>query len=240
MTSHAEVTRAAAPVRTLVTAPVTFPRVLHAEWIKLWSLRSTYWTVLATLAAMVLIASLMAVAATVAPPDSGTAPDGTMAIGLGYSFAQVVVAMLGTLVVTGEHSTGQIRSTLAAVPRRVPVLAAKAVLIAALSFVLGVVGVALSFLVSYPLLGSAAAADLSDPHVQRLFWGTGLYLAGVGLLGLGIGALLRHTAGAITATLGILLMLSTLVQLLMMTSDWFTRIYPYCPPPQVSASRPRR
>jgi ABC-2 type transport system permease protein len=76
--------------------------------------------------------------------------------------------------------------------------------------------------------------------VQRLFWGTGLYLAGVGLLGLGIGALLRHTAGAITATLGILLMLSTLVQLLMMTSDWFTRIYPYCPPPQVSASRPRR
>lgn len=122
-----------------------------------------------------------------------------------------------------------IRSTLAAVPTRLPALAAKAVLVAALGFLLGVAGVAVSYLASYPLLGADGAASLSDPQVQRIFWGTGLYLAGVGLLGLGIGALLRHTAGAVTLVLGVLLLLSTLWQLLMMTSDWFTKTYAYLP-----------
>ncbi|MGB6004564.1 MAG: ABC transporter permease [Ornithinimicrobium sp.] len=177
---------------------------------------------------MIAIALLMSAAALVAPEGEGSAPDGTSAIGLGYTFAQVVVAVLGTLAITGEYSTGMIRSTLAAVPRRVPVLLAKALLVAALAFILGVLGVAMSYAASYPLLG-ADAADLSDPQVQRIFWGTGLYLAGIGLLGLGVGALLRHTAGAVTTTLGVLLMLSTLVQLLMMTSPWFTRVYPYLP-----------
>ena len=113
-------------------------------------------------------------------------------------------------------------------PTRTPVLAAKALLIAIVGFVLGVVGVAVSYVATAPLLGSAAA-DLGDPDVQRIFWGSGLYLAGVGLLGLGIGALLRHTAGAVTAVLGILLLLSTLVQLLMMASDAFLAVYPYLP-----------
>lgn len=82
---------------------------------------------------------------------------------------------------------------------------------------------------TYPVLDGARVADLGDPEVQRIFWGTGLYLAGVGLLGLGLGALSRHTAGAITAVLGVLLLLSTLVQLLMLASDWFTGLYPYLP-----------
>ncbi len=212
----------------VAVAPATFPRVLQAEWIKLWSLRSTYWTVFATIGAMIAIALLMGAAAFVAPEGEGSAPDGTSAIGLGYTFAQVVVAVLGTLAITGEYSTGMIRSSLAAVPRRVPVLLAKALIVAGLGFILGVLGVALSYAASYPLLG-ADAADLSDPQVQRIFWGTGLYLAAIALLGLGVGALLRHTAGAITTTLGVLLMLSTLVQLLMIASPWFTRIYPYLP-----------
>lgn len=207
--------------------PVSFPRVLHSEWIKLWSLRSTYWTVLATLAAMVLIAVMLGVASLV--EDEAAGPDGQMAIGMGYSFAQVVVAVLGVLTITGEYTTGMIRSTLAAVPTRLPALAAKAVLVATVGFVLGVTGVVLSYLVSYPLLGAEGAASLSDPEVQRIFWGSGLYLAGVGLLGLGVGAIIRHTAGAITLILGVLLLLSTMWQLLMMTSDWFTRSYPYLP-----------
>jgi ABC-2 type transport system permease protein len=208
-------------------APVSFVRVLRSEWIKLWSLRSTYWTVVATLAAMVLIAVMLGAASVV--DEAGAGPDGRMAIGMGHSFAQVVVAVLGTLTITGEYTTGMIRSTLAAVPRRLPALAAKAVLVAGVGLALGVLGVALAYVASYPMLGSDAAADLADPEVRRIFWGTGLYLAGVGLLGLGIGAILRHTAGAVTATLGILLMLSTVVQLLMMTSDVFTKVYPYLP-----------
>lgn len=212
---------------SVAVEPVSFPRVLHSEWIKLWSLRSTYWTVLATLAAMVLIAVMLGVASMVEEGAAG--PDGQMAIGMGYTFAQVVVAVLGVLTITGEYTTGMIRSTLAAVPTRLPALAAKAVLVAGVGFLLGVVGVALSYLASYPMLGAEGAATLSDPEVQRIFWGSGLYLAGVGLFGLAIGAIIRHTAGAITLILGVLLMLSTMWQLLMMTSDWFTRSYPYLP-----------
>lgn len=208
---------------------VTFPRVLHSEWVKLVSLRSTYWTIGATLVVMVLIALLLGTASRVESTTGAPGPDGAMAIGMGYSFAQVVVAVLGTLMITGEYATGMIRSTLVAVPLRLPALAGKALLIAAVGFVVGVAGVALSYAVSYPLLGAAAAADLGDPEVQRIFWGSGLYLAGVGLLGLGVGALLRHTAGAITVTLGVLLMLGTVMQLLMLTSTIFRDIYPFLP-----------
>lgn len=211
----------------VLAQPVTFPKVLRSEWVKLWSLKSTYWTVFATTAAMVAMAAMLGVAAAFEEGDAG--PDGTMAIGLGYSFAQVVVAVLGVLTITGEYTTGMIRSTLAAVPTRLPVLAAKAILVAGTGFALGVVGAALSYAVSYPLFGTDRAADLSDPQVQRIFWGSGLYLAAVGLLGLAVGAVVRHTAGAITLVLGILLMLSTLWQLLMMTAQWFTTAYAYLP-----------
>lgn len=225
MTTHTADRSEAAP--RVAVKPVSFLRVLHSEWIKLWSLRSTYWTVLATLAAMVLIAVMLGVASLV--DDAAVGPDGEMAIGMGYTFAQVVVAVLGVLTITGEYTTGMIRSTLAAVPTRLPALAAKAVLVAAVGFLLGVTGVGLSYLASYPLLGADTAATLSDPEVQRIFWGSGLYLAGVGLFGLAIGTIIRHTAGAITLILGVLLLLSTMWQLLMMTSDWFTKSYPYLP-----------
>ena len=225
MTTHTA--ERAAVARRVLVKPVSFPRVLHSEWIKLWSLRSTYWTVFATLAVMVLIAVMLGVASRV--EDGPAGPDGQMAIGMGYTFAQVVVAVLGVLTITGEYTTGMIRSTLASVPNRVPALMAKAVLVGVVGFVLGAAGVAVSYLVSYPLLGADGAADLSDPEVIRIFWGSGLYLAGVGLLGLALGAIIRHTAGAITLILGVLLLLSTMWQLLMMTSDWFLKSYAYLP-----------
>ena len=206
--------------------PVSFLRVLHSEWVKLWSLRSTYWTIFATLGAMALFAVVIGLSANI--EESGAAAEGDMAIGIGYYFAQVIVAVLGVLTITGEYTTGMIRSTLAAVPARVPALAAKAVVVAAVGFVLGVVGVALAYLASYPFFGEDAA-PLADPEIQRIFWGTGLYLAGVGLLGLGLGAILRHTAGAVTLILGVLLMLPTLWQLLMSASDWFLTSLPYLP-----------
>lgn len=225
MTTHTA--ERAAVTRRVPVKPVSFPRVLHSEWVKLWSLRSTYWTVFATLAVMVLIAVMLGVASRVEDGPGG--PDGQMAIGMGYTFAQVVVAVLGVLTITGEYTTGMIRSTFASVPARVPAVAAKAVLVGAVGFALGAVGVAVSYVVSYPLLGADGAADLSDPEVQRIFWGSGLYLAGVGLLGLALGTIIRHTAGAITLILGVLLLLSTMWQLLMMTSDWFTKSYAYLP-----------
>lgn len=214
------------PSPSVSVKPVRFHRILHSEWIKMWSLRSTYWSILATLAAMVLISVMLGSITMIDEPGAGI--DGTTAIAMGYGFAQLVVAVLGVLSITGEYTTGMIRSTLAAVPTRLPALFAKSILVAGTGFVLGVVGVVLAYAASYPLFG-ANAADLSDPDVQRIFWGTGLYLAGVALFGLAIGALLRHTAGAITAVLGILLLLSTFWQLLMMGPDWFTTAYRYLP-----------
>jgi ABC-2 type transport system permease protein len=220
-------TTSARPLSGGPAKPLRFYRVLHSEWIKLWSLRSTYWTILATLAAMVLIAVMLGSVSIVDEPGAGI--DGTTAIAMGYGFAQLVVAVLGVLTITGEYATGMIRSTLTAVPARLPALFAKSILVAGVGFVLGVLGVTLAYLTSYPLFGAANAADLSDPDVQRVFWGSGLYLAGVALFGLAVGALLRHTAGALTAVLGILLLLSTFWQLLMMGPDWFASAYRYLP-----------
>lgn len=222
---------AAAPAthRAAAAAHVSFPRVLRSEWIKLWSLRSTYWNVGVTLVAMVAIALLMASAVAATEQTPGVVgPTGEMVISLGYSFGQIVVAVLGAMMITGEYSTGQIRSSLIAVPTRLPVLAAKSILITVVGFVLGVLGTVLSYVVTAPIIGEVAA-DLSDPETQRVLWGTGLYLAAVGLLGLGVGALVRHTAGAITLVLGVLLFLPTIVQLLMVWQDWFTNVYPYLP-----------
>ena len=213
-------------------SPVSFPRVVRAEWLKLWTLRSTYWATGTTLLVMVVMSVLMAFAASQSAenPEFGMGPSGTMVLGFSYTMAQLVVAVLGVLAITGEYSTGMIRSSLTAVPARVPVLAAKALVLAVVSFVLGVLGVTLSYLLTAPLLSDAGgAADLGDPDVLQIFWGTGLYLMGVALLGLGIGALLRHSAGAIAAVLGILLLASTIVQLLSMWLDGFADVYPYLP-----------
>jgi len=215
----------------LTVRPVTFPRTLHSEWLKFWSLRSTYWAIGATIVAMVLMSLLMAVGLSQSAEagfDAGL--DSTMVIGLTYSMAQLVIAVLGVLMISGEYSTGMIRSTLTAVPARTPALVAKAIVIVVVSFVVGVVGVALSYLVTMPMLsGVGGAADVGDPDTLRMFWGSGLYLAAVGLFGLSIGALLRHSAGAIATVLGILLLLPIVVQLAMGALDWLADAYPYLP-----------
>ena len=224
-------TQTAAPP-AITIHPVSFVRVVRSEWLKLWSLRSTYWALGATLVAMILMSLLMAVGAATSAenPEFGPGPDGTMVIGFSYFMAQLVIAVLGVLMISGEYSTGMIRSTLAAVPTRLPVLAAYAIIITVVAFVTGVLGVLASYVITMPMLSNAGgAADLGDPEVLRLVWGTGLYLAAVGLLGLGIGALLRHSAGAIATVLGIILLLPMIVQLAMGPLEWLRDAYPYLP-----------
>ncbi|WP_152192395.1 ABC transporter permease [Georgenia satyanarayanai] len=225
-------TSTAAP--TVPVRPVGLGRVLRSEWVKLWSLRSTYWTIALTLLAMLMLAVLMAFAAG-AVASEGFTPDevgldGLTVLGTAYGMAQLVIAVLGVLVVTGEYSTGMIRSSLTAVPTRLPVLVAKAVLVAVVSFVVGVVGIALAYVATMPMLADAGGpADLGDPDTLRMFWGTGLYLAAVGLFGLAIGTLVRHSAGAIAVVVGVLLILPTVLQLAMNGLDWLRDIYPYLP-----------
>jgi len=204
-----------------------FHRILVSEWIKLWSLRSTYWLVLGTIVAMVMIAVVLGAMSVTGMEGGG--PGGRAALEMGYSFAQLTVAVLGVLIITGEYTTGTIRPTFAAVPTRLPVLLAKATLVGGMSFVLGILGVGVAYAISSPLFDQATAADLSDPAVWRIFWGTGLYLAAVAMFGLAIGAVIRNTAGAVTAVLGTPFILSTVWQLLMTDTNWFTTTYPYLP-----------
>ena len=222
--------RATAPARTgrpVASRRSRSPACCTREWIKFRSLRSTYWAVLTTLLAMVLIALRHGRRVRAWATDTG--PDGRTVLALGYTFAQVVVGVLGALLITGEYSTGQIRSTLS--HRTDPHAGAGGEGAADRRSSASCSASSGSRCPTWrpPRCWAATAADLGDPEVQRVFWGSGLYLAGVGLLGLGIGALLRHTAGAITAVLGVLLLLSTLVQLLMMASDAFLAVYPYLP-----------
>ncbi len=185
---------------------VTFGRVLASEWIKFRTVRATLWTLPLTAVAMVGLAVLQAWGVSMLEyTEEYAAVD---IVSSGTFLGQVVVAVLAVLTITGEYSTGQIRSSLTAVPRRVPVLAAKAILIFVSVFVVSVVSLALSWLGSLPFFaGMDMTLDLGDPQTQRVLLGAALYLATISLFAFAVGALLRHSAGALTLVLGLLLVL---------------------------------
>jgi ABC-2 type transport system permease protein len=127
---------------------------------------------------------------------------------------QLVVAVLGVMVISAEYTTGMIRSTLQAQPRRLTVLAAKVLVFAAVMLAVGEIVAFVAFLVGQRLLAVHVPVHLSDPGVTRSVVGAGLYLAVLGLFSLAFGAILRHTAGGITAVLGLVLIVSNLTALL--------------------------
>jgi ABC-2 type transport system permease protein len=204
---------------------VTFWRVLRSEWIKLWTLRSTWWTLGSTVVVIVGFALMMALVVQLfgnemegaAPEDQaemGSLLSGPMVVSAGFEMAALVVAVLGALMITGEYSTGMIRSTFAAVPGRLPAFFGKAVVLALVTAVLITVSLALSWLVTYPILSSNdATVDFGDGTQVRSLVGTVLYVTLVALFALGLGALLRHTAGAIFTVVAIFLVIPPIVQI---------------------------
>ncbi|MFC4022108.1 ABC transporter permease [Micromonospora sp. GCM10011542] len=187
-------------------ARVTWWRVVRSEWIKFRSLRSSLIMLAAT---VVLLAGLGLAFSTVLatnPPEAGTpaAPGGPSSLDPlgaslgGVNLAQLLIGTLGVLLVAGEYSTGMIRSSLAAVPKRWPVLGAKVVVLAAVSLAVLAPVALLTFLGGQSILG-ADGISLGDEGVLRAVLGAAVYLAGVGVLGMALGALLRNTAGAITS-----------------------------------------
>jgi ABC-type transport system involved in multi-copper enzyme maturation permease subunit len=146
----------------------------------------------------------------------------------GYFLAQLAIGVLGVLVITGEYATGMIRATMSAVPRRLPVLWAKAVLYAAVTWVLATVGALIAFLIGQAVLSSRhIETSIASPGVARVVFGTGLYLTVVGLLGVAIGCLIRNTAGGIATVFGLLLVVPVLAEAL--PSSWSNAISPYLP-----------
>src|SRR3954452_22974204 len=146
--------------------------VIGSEWTKLWSIRSTYWALLATAAAIVSLAAVFAATGPAAPPDP-------TAYGLsGFFQAPLGAAALGALAITSEYATGSIRATLTATPQRVAVLGAKTIVVAATTAVVGVCAAFVAFLVAERVFaGRGISVALADPGAVRAVLGAGLYLA---------------------------------------------------------------
>jgi ABC-2 type transport system permease protein len=188
--------------------PVTLRRVVSAEWIKFWTLRSTRGVLGAAVVGMILIALIVAFNTRRITPTlqfDDLVPSATMQ---GYYLGQLLIGALGVLFVTGEYSTGMIRSTLAAVPKRLPVLWAKLLVFLAVTAV-SMVGAALvAFLAAQSLLSRYRTGfSLSDPGVLRVVIGTGVYLTLVGLIGAAIGWIVRSTPGALVVYIAVVLVL---------------------------------
>jgi ABC-type transport system involved in multi-copper enzyme maturation permease subunit len=199
---------------TTATLPyrVTPARVLRSEWHKLRTLRSTWITLVAT--SLLTVAMGMGLAAA----HDGTGEGGmdtVLFILLGTQFATINLGVLGILATAGEYSTGQIRATMTAVPRRLPVLWSKAAVLAAIAFPLTL----LTNLVTFPLAqsfltGTDQAASLGDPGVLRALTGNAAGLTLLAVLALGIGALLRSVPMAIGAFTGLIMIVPEVLAML--------------------------
>lgn len=214
------------------TGGVSFARLLRSEWLKLMTLRSTWWSLGITVLAMLGLAAIFAGSIGFIPEgeDAGISELGAQVITFGYYFAQVTVAVLGALVITGEYSTGMIRATMTAAPRRLDVLAAKAVVLALVVFAIGIAATLLSWLITLPLLPEGMSVDIAASETWEVILGTGLYLTLVALMAFWLGTIVRSSAGAIAAVLGVVLILPIIFTVLMGTGqDWAIDLYPYLP-----------
>lgn len=217
-----------APTGARTATGVTFPRILASETIKFRTVRSTFWALPITAAVMAAFAALQGWGATQMDMTAEDLGAGVASLAVsGVIFAQVVVAVLAILSIGGEYSTGQIRSTLTAVPTRVPALLGKAVVVAAGVFVAGLVSVALSLAASLPFLSQLGLSLEWSGDTVRVVVGAALYLATIALFAFAIGALMRHTAGAIAVVLGLLLVVENVVAAL--PFRFFEVIAPYLP-----------
>ncbi|NUP52178.1 MAG: ABC transporter permease subunit [Catenulispora sp.] len=227
----------AGPARGAARRPhpgkVTQTRVLTSEWIKFRSLRSSYWSLLVGCGAMIGLGLLFSMVITskwdTMSPLRRRDFDAITVPLRGYFLGQLAVGVLGVMVVTGEYSTGMIRASLSAVPKRLPVLWAKATVFAVAVWLTTTATAFVCFFIGQGFFsGKHIQADLSTPGALRVVIGTGLYLTVVGLLGVGLGTVIRSTAGAIAALFATLLVLPVLGEVLNFTS-WGDKVNPYLP-----------
>ena len=217
---------------------VSQSRAVVSEWIKFRSLRSTWWSIGVTLLISIGLGILFsALRGNDLQTHGGFDPDQTALSLRGFYLAQLAVGVLGVLFITGEYSTGMIRATLSAIPKRMPVWVGKIVVFASAIFVITLVAAFIAFLGGQAVL-SGYHADLasipkslasggvptigfahlgvpiSHPGSLRAIFGAALYMVGVGLLGIGCGFIVRSTGGAIATLFGLLLVLPLLAQAL--------------------------
>jgi ABC-type transport system involved in multi-copper enzyme maturation permease subunit len=221
MTPPATATAAAPQAGPPEYARPGFGRLLLAEWTKIRTVRSTLWSLI-LLVVLDLGFTALLVGLTVAQWDNTTPSDRaqiaadpvSFILGSGFFLSQLAICVLGVLVIASEYSTGMIRASLLAVPRRLPMLWAKATVFAAVVLVLGIAVSFGSFFIGAAISGDKIEVSLGDDGVLRAVIGGGLYLAMLGLFALAVGAIVRHTAGGITGVIGFVLVLAPLAMLL--------------------------
>jgi ABC-2 type transport system permease protein len=214
---------------------VGFSHLLMTEWTKIRSVRSTVWTLVifavVSLGLTGLITWLTIRALNSGRADgrsSGIAADPVnFILGTGLGLGQLAICVLGVLVITSEYSSGTIRASLLAVPKRIPMLIAKGVVFSVLVFVIGEAVAFGSFYIGAAIVHSHFPVSLSQPGVTRAVVGSGLYLTVLGLFALAIGSLIRHTAGAVTTVIGLVLVIFNLTALL--PGSWGAHIHAYMP-----------
>jgi ABC-2 type transport system permease protein len=211
---------------------VTLPRVMHSEWTKLWSLRSTRWSLFVACIAMAGLGPLIAAISMARWNQIGAFQRLTFnplerSLG-GYHLAQLAIGVLGVMVISGEYSTGMIRSSLMAVPKRLPVLWAKLLVFAAVAFGLMLVTSLISFFGSQALFAQHHLNQtLGSPHALRVFVGTLLFMTVTGVLCTAIGTIIRSTAGSISAYVLVMFVLPGINDIL--PSNMTNAINPYLP-----------
>lgn len=184
-------------------------QAIPAEWTKFWSVRSTAWSLFALIVATIGLGVLSTHALRSQP---GGVPDPMRRIFVGFNLGQFAIGVLGVLFISAEYGTGQIRSTLSVMPRRPVVVAAKAIVMGAVGLVVGEVLAFVTFFVGDSMLaGTPSHVAFGSAGVLRVLIESGLYLALLGLIGLGIATVLHNSAGSIATLAGAVLILTLLV-----------------------------
>ena len=222
-----------APVLPPPSGRAGFGGTLRSEFTKIRSVRSTYWTLLVLLAISIGIGAAIC-AGTAANWDQTSAADRAtfdatqVSIAGLFYLGQLVIVVFGAIVLTAEYSTGMIRTSLTAMPRRVTVYAAKALVFAIVALVVTLVAAFIAFFLGQALLASTHAnASLSEHDVLRAVIGSALYVTLCGLFAFAAGAIFRHTAATITSIIGLLFVIPILAHLL--PSSWYNDIARWLP-----------
>jgi ABC-2 type transport system permease protein len=197
----------------------TFGDVLRSEWVKLRSVRSTFWALTVTVVLGVALGAVISAVTAHAYAKFSVSQklswDPTGVSQSGVAIASLAIVVLGVLCISSEYSSGMIRTSLIAVPKRGRVLAAKSLVFAGVTFVVGEITCFAAFFLGQALIsGHAPHAGLGDPGVARAVVGGGLYLAALAVLSVAVGTLLRHPAAAIACMIAVLLVLPLIAQAL--------------------------
>jgi ABC-2 type transport system permease protein len=212
---------------------VTQWNVIRSEWTKLHSLRSTRWSlgvaVVLTIGLSCVFAAILSSRWGHMSPHERRDRHPLDVAQAGINVSQLAIMVLGVLLITGEYSTGMIRATMTAVPRRLPVLWAKLGVYAVVSFLLALPSVLIAFFASQAILSRHHILQIPFSHggVARAVVGGGVYLMLIGLFALALGAIVRNTAGGIAAFVALFFVIPPLLNVL--PTSWQNDANPYIP-----------